>query len=60
MLGAAGHRCFSVPDRLIPRLALAGAGLIIIEDSGHTGSTAMTDEMHRAADRLYEQITNAA
>jgi proline iminopeptidase len=34
------------------------AELIIIEDSGHTGSTTMTDEMHAAADRLYEQITN--
>jgi len=36
------------------------AELIIIEDSGHTGSTTMTDEAHAAADRLYEQITNSA
>jgi proline iminopeptidase len=38
--------------------AWPGAELIIIEDSGHTGSTTMTDEMHAAADRLYEQITS--
>jgi hypothetical protein len=31
--------------------------LVIIENSGHTGGTAMTDEMHAAADRLYQQIT---
>ena len=35
--------------------AWPGAELIIIEDSGHT---AMTDQMHAAADRLYGQITN--
>ena len=40
--------------------AWPGAELIIIEGSGHTGSTAMTDQMHAAADRLYGQITNAA
>jgi proline iminopeptidase len=40
--------------------AWPGAELIIIEDSGHTGSTIMTGEMHAAADRLYEQITNPA
>lgn len=34
------------------------AELIIIEDSGHTGSTAMTEEVHAASGRLYEQITN--
>jgi hypothetical protein len=34
------------------------ADLIIIEDSGHTGSATMTDQMHAAADRLYEHITN--
>jgi len=38
--------------------AWPGAELIIIEDSGHTGSTAMTDQMHAAADRLYRQITS--
>jgi len=38
--------------------AWPGAELIIIEDSGHTGSTAMTDAMHAAADRLYEQIAD--
>jgi proline iminopeptidase len=36
------------------------AELIIIEDSGHTGSATMTEEAHAAADRLYEQITNSA
>jgi len=40
--------------------AWPGSELIISEDSGHTGSTTMTDEMHAAADRLYEQITNPA
>ena len=40
--------------------AWPGAELIIIEDSGHTGSATMTDEMHAAADRLYQQITNPA
>jgi hypothetical protein len=40
-------------------LARAGPGaeLIIIEDSGHTGSPAMTDHMHAAVDRLYQHIT---
>jgi len=38
--------------------AWPAAELIIIEDSGHTGSTTMTEQMHAAADRLYEQITN--
>ena len=38
--------------------AWPGAELIIIEESGHTGSTAMTDQTHAAADRLYERITN--
>jgi proline iminopeptidase len=38
--------------------AWPGAELIIIEDSGHTGSTTMTGQMHAAADRLYEKITN--
>jgi proline iminopeptidase len=37
--------------------AWPGAELIIIENSGHTGSTTMTDEMHAAASRLYQQIT---
>jgi proline iminopeptidase len=40
--------------------AWPGAELIIIEDSGHTGSTTMTDQMHAAAGRLYAQITNPA
>ena len=40
--------------------AWPGAELIVIEDSGHTGSTTMIDQMHAAADRLYEQITNPA
>ena len=40
--------------------AWPGAELIIIKGSGHTGSATMTDEMHAAADRLYEQITSSA
>ena len=40
--------------------AWPGAELIIIEDSGHTGSTSMTEQTHAAADRLYEQIINSA
>jgi proline iminopeptidase len=40
--------------------AWPGAELIIIEDSGHTGSTSMTEQTHAAADRLYEQITKPA
>ena len=40
--------------------AWPGAELIIIEDSGHTGSTTMTDEAHAAAARLHQQITNPA
>ena len=36
------------------------AEFIIIEDSGHTGTTTMTVEMHAAADRLYDQITGLA
>jgi proline iminopeptidase len=34
------------------------AELIVIGDSGHTGSTTMTGEMHAAADRLYQQIVS--
>ena len=37
-----------------------GAELIIVGDSGHTGSTSMTDEMHAAPDRRYERITHPA
>jgi len=33
------------------------AELIIVDDSGHTGSTSMRDQIHAAADRLYEQIS---
>ena len=40
--------------------AWPGAELIIIEDSGHTGGATMTEQMHAAADRLYERITNLA
>jgi proline iminopeptidase len=40
--------------------AWSGAELIIIEDSGHTGSTTVTSQMHAAADRLYQQIANPA
>ena len=49
-------------NKILWELARAwpGAELIIIEDSGHTGSTTMTEQMHAAADRLYEQITNPA
>ena len=37
-----------------------GVELIIVADSGPTGSTTMTDQMHVAAANLYERITNAA
>jgi len=37
-----------------------GAELIIVGDSGHTGSSTMTDEADAAAERLYRRITNAA
>ena len=40
--------------------AWPGAELVIIEDSGHTGSATMADQMHAAADRLYQQITSPA
>lgn len=40
--------------------AWPGAELIMIEDSGHTGSASMTDQMHAAADRLYQQIISPA
>ncbi|AEV85629.1 proline iminopeptidase [Actinoplanes sp. SE50] len=33
------------------------AELIVIEDSGHTGSTGMQEALHAAADRLHERIT---
>jgi proline iminopeptidase len=36
------------------------AELVIVEDSGHTGSPTMAEEAHAAADRLYGQITNPA
>ena len=32
------------------RVEAVGAELIIMEDSGHTGSTTMTDQMHAAAE----------
>jgi proline iminopeptidase len=38
--------------------AWPGAELIIIEDSGHTGSATMADAAHAAADRLYGQIAS--
>ncbi|GII25156.1 prolyl aminopeptidase [Planosporangium mesophilum] len=34
-----------------------GAELIVIEDSGHTGSAAMQEALHAAGDRLLAQIT---
>ncbi len=40
--------------------AWPGAELIVIEDSGHTGSTAMQEAMHAAADRLFAAITSPA
>ncbi len=39
--------------------AWPGAELVMIEDSGHTGSTTMTEQMHAAAERLYQQITGS-
>lgn len=38
--------------------AWPGAELIIVDDSGHTGSAAMTGQMHAAAGRLYQRITS--
>ena len=40
--------------------AWPGAELIVIDDSGHTGSTTMSDQMQAAADRLYARITSPA
>jgi proline iminopeptidase len=40
--------------------AWPGAELIVIGDSGHTGSASMTDEADAAADRLYRRITQPA
>ena len=37
--------------------AWPGAELIIIEDSGHTGSTAMRETLDSAGERLYTVIT---
>jgi len=37
--------------------AWPGAELIVIEDSGHTGSTAMREAVHGARDRLFATIT---
>jgi proline iminopeptidase len=36
------------------------AELIVIEDSGHTGSTTMQDALQAAGERLYETITSRA
>jgi hypothetical protein len=38
------------------RPRLAGAELIIVEDSGHTGSPRMAEVLHDAGIRLYEMI----
>jgi proline iminopeptidase len=40
--------------------AWPGAELVVIEDSGHTGSTAMQEALHAAADRLYATVTDPA
>jgi len=40
--------------------AWPGAELIVIDDSGHTGSTAMLEAAHAAADRLLAAITERA
>jgi len=37
--------------------AWPGAELIVIEDSGHTGSASMQEAVHAAADRLFTTIT---
>jgi proline iminopeptidase len=37
--------------------AWPGAELVVIEDSGHTGSTAMQEAMHAGADQLHAAIT---
>jgi proline iminopeptidase len=38
--------------------AWPGAELIIIDDSGHTGSATMSSQTHAAADRLYQRMTS--
>jgi hypothetical protein len=48
----------SVPTTLGARGVWPGAELIIVEASGHTGSTTITEQVHAAADRIYDQITN--
>jgi hypothetical protein len=35
----------------------AGAELVVIDDSGHTGSAAMQETVHAAVGRLYTTIT---
>jgi proline iminopeptidase len=40
--------------------AWPGAELIVIEDSGHTGSRAMQEALHDAGDRLFTTITERA
>jgi proline iminopeptidase len=40
--------------------AWPGAELVLVEDSGHTGSPAMGQQWRAAADRIYEHITNSA
>jgi proline iminopeptidase len=40
--------------------AWPGAELIMVEDSGHTGSPAMGQQWRVAADRMYKHITNSA
>jgi pimeloyl-ACP methyl ester carboxylesterase len=42
--------------RMGTRPRLAGAELIIVEDSGHTGSPRMAEVLHDAGIRLYEMI----
>jgi proline iminopeptidase len=37
--------------------AWPGAELVVIEDSGHTGSTAMQEALHAAGDKLFTAIT---
>jgi proline iminopeptidase len=39
--------------------AWPGAELIVLQDSGHTGSTAMQEALHGAGDRLFAAITRA-
>lgn len=53
-----GRNDLSAPVSTAWELARAwpGAELVIVDDSGHTGSTAMTGAVHDAQERLYALV----